>query len=514
MFFLRRFTSSSISMISLAVFICITIVQVVLNVTSNNAAYHASIKASELYEKSNLIDEVTISLYKSRAYSEAAFSYINVDNKKRASERLALSKQILTSGQKSWVVLKNKFDLGGDLIKSHDDSFNILNEYIEILSNNNIDAANKISISSVLERFERNVKSTSDFDKAYLINLHDENSSRKNSQNKTSFFMVVITLFVTIFLFVTLNKVLNIPIKKIITYLTNIASGEINQKIEVYGCKEVELLGEKVKVMQESLQAIVCSIKHSSFEIDNNASNISQKNIELSSRTEEQTSALQETAVMMAQIKDTVGHNSENAHNAADLVQQADTLVNKGSKAMSEVSSNMVLVTENARKMEDITKLIQGISNQTNILALNAAVEAARAGEQGKGFAVVAMEVRNLASHSREAAKEIQNLINGSVTNITHGAKLVSGTEAMMASIAISVRQVKDIMSDISIASDEQSTCINQVAVAINQLDSVTLGNASMVEEFSSNTHTLSQQIEGLNLLVSKFHIEVSGHPQ
>ena len=153
---------------------------------------------------------------------------------------------------------------------------------------------------------------------------------------------------------------------------------------------------------------------------------------------------------------------------------------------------------------------IEGIAFQTNILALNAAVEAARAGEQGRGFAVVASEVRSLAQRSAEAAKEIKTLIGASVDKVEHGARLVQDAGATMSEIVGSVRRVSDIIGEITAGAAEQRDGIDQVNLAVNQLDQMTQQNAALVEQSAAAADSMKQQAVRLADVVSTFRLEAA----
>ncbi|CNI45042.1 chemotaxis protein [Yersinia frederiksenii] len=176
---------------------------------------------------------------------------------------------------------------------------------------------------------------------------------------------------------------------------------------------------------------------------------------------------------------------------------------------MSDVVNTMDKISQSARKISEINRVIDGIANQTNILALNAAVEAARAGEQGRGFSVVATEVRNLAKRSADAAKEINQLINESVKNVDDGAKLIEDAGKAMQEIVTSVTHVSNIMQEITQASEEQSTGVSQIAMAVNEMDLATQQNATMVEESSIITQNMNQNAKQLADIVSVFKVEL-----
>ena len=174
---------------------------------------------------------------------------------------------------------------------------------------------------------------------------------------------------------------------------------------------------------------------------------------------------------------------------------------------MQEVIDTMSEITVASRKINDIIGVIDGIAFQTNILALNAAVEAARAGEQGRGFAVVAAEVRSLAQRSADAAKQIKTLIGDSVEKIDVGAHLVESAGKTMEEIVSSVQRVSDIIGEISVAASAQTTGIDQINAAVNELDHMTPQNAALVEQSAAAAESLKDQGDRLNVAVARFKL-------
>ena len=241
------------------------------------------------------------------------------------------------------------------------------------------------------------------------------------------------------------------------------------------------------------------------------ANEISSGNADLSARTEQQASSLEETAASMEELASTVKQNAENAKQANQMALTASDVAIKGGAVVNEVVATMSAINESAKKIEDIISVIDGIAFQTNILALNAAVEAARAGEQGRGFAVVAGEVRNLAQRSASAAKEIKELISDSVSKTTEGTRLVENAGSTMDDVVSSVQRVADIISEISAASVEQTTGIDQVNQAVTSMDETTQQNAALVEEAAAAAESLVDQANQLADAISQFKLEDRG---
>jgi methyl-accepting chemotaxis protein len=259
--------------------------------------------------------------------------------------------------------------------------------------------------------------------------------------------------------------------------------------------------------MQVSLVALIGRVRTAADSIATGSSQIAMGNTDLSSRTEQQAASLQETASSMEELTATVKQNAENAQQASALSANASDVALKGTGVVDRVVSTMGDISENSKKVADITGIIEGIAFQTNILALNAAVEAARAGEQGRGFAVVASEVRSLAQRSSNAAKEIKDLISTSVGKVQEGAALADEAGSTMSEVTQAITRVTGIMSEIAAASTEQSKGIEQVNHAITQMDEVTQQNAALVEEAAAAANSLEDQGRQLNQCIALFRL-------
>lgn len=257
--------------------------------------------------------------------------------------------------------------------------------------------------------------------------------------------------------------------------------------------------------MNNSLNNIVGQVRQNTDTIATTSTQIAAGNMDLSSRTEQQAGSLEETASAMEELTSTVRQNADNARQANQLALSASSVASTGGEVVNQVVNTMGAISESSRKIVDIISVIDGIAFQTNILALNAAVEAARAGEQGRGFAVVATEVRALAQRSAAAAKEVKTLIDDSVTQVDIGNKLVEQAGNTMQEVVESVQRVRDVVSEISAASQEQNTGIEQINIAIIQMEQVTQKNAALVEEAAAATQSMQQQTVRLSEAVGVF---------
>ncbi|HEY8025740.1 MAG TPA: methyl-accepting chemotaxis protein [Burkholderiaceae bacterium] len=289
-----------------------------------------------------------------------------------------------------------------------------------------------------------------------------------------------------------------------------IAAGDLTGEIDTHKSTEDSLL-MAMKNMRDSLARIVTEVRIGTENIATASGQISSGNMELSSRTEGQASALEQTAASMEELTSTVKQNAENSYEANLMAKSASQIAIKGGSVVAQVVETMGSINESSKKIVDIIGVIDGIAFQTNILALNAAVEAARAGEQGRGFAVVASEVRNLAQRSAAAAKEIKTLIGNSVEKIDVGAQLVDEAGKTMDEVVASVRRVTDIIGDITNASNEQTSGIAQINQAIMHMDSATQQNSAMVEEAASAARSLHEQADSLSRLVRVFKLTENG---
>jgi methyl-accepting chemotaxis protein len=285
-----------------------------------------------------------------------------------------------------------------------------------------------------------------------------------------------------------------------------IAGGDLTQQVALKANDTTSLLAA-MKGMQDTLGNVVGQIRESTDAVGTASREIAQGNADLSQRTEEQASSLEETAASMEELTSTVKQNADNARQANQLAASASEVAAKGGAVVGEVVSTMDAISASSKKIADIISVIDGIAFQTNILALNAAVEAARAGEQGRGFAVVASEVRNLAQRSAGAAKEIKELITDSVGKVDSGTKLVADAGNTMAEVVASVKRVTDIMAEITAASLEQSSGIEQVNQAIVQMDQVTQQNAALVEESAAAAESMEEQAKQLSTVVAVFKV-------
>ncbi|KDE36972.1 methyl-accepting chemotaxis protein [Kosakonia radicincitans] len=398
-------------------------------------------------------------------------------------------------------------EAAAEIKRNYDIYHNALAELIQLLGAGKINAF-----------FDQPTQSYQDgFEKQYLNYLQQndhlyETAVSDSESSYGSAIWIIITVLIVVLLVIIgvwagIKRALIGPLNHLIDNIRHIAGGDLVQRIDVHGSNEMGVLADSLRHMQSELVRTVSDVRNGANAIYSGASEISVGNNDLSSRTEQQAASLEETAASMEELTATVKQNADNARQASHLALSASETAQKGGKVVDNVVQTMRDIAASSQKIADIISVIDGIAFQTNILALNAAVEAARAGEQGRGFAVVAGEVRNLAQRSAQAAREIKSLIEDSVGRVELGSTLVESAGETMGEIVNAVTRVTDIMGEIASASDEQSRGIDQVGLAVSEMDRVTQQNASLVEESAAAAAALEEQASRLTQAVSVFRI-------
>lgn len=335
-----------------------------------------------------------------------------------------------------------------------------------------------------------------------------ENRKIYNQMLWTTGSVIVLVIILIALSWAGLRRILIRPLHINMQQIRAISKGDLTHSISAEGTNEMSELAKCILEMQQALISTVTTVRKGSDSIYSGAGEISAGNNDLSSRTEQQAASLEQTAASMEQLTATVRLNADNARQAFQLAEDASGRAVQGGQVVNKVISTMEDITTSSGEMAAIINVIDGIAFQTNILALNAAVEAARAGEQGRGFAVVAGEVRSLSQRSALAAKDIKALIEKSVIRVENGSNLVRRAGETMSDIVSAVTRVSSIMGEITSASDEQSKGIEQVGVAVNEMDRVTQQNASLVEESAAAAAALEEQARVLIQSVDVFRLK------
>ena len=290
--------------------------------------------------------------------------------------------------------------------------------------------------------------------------------------------------------------------------LDRLSNGQLAFRLNTSFAPEYEKLRADFNGAMAKLQSTMGVIVDRSSAIGASAHEISQASNDLSRRTEQQAAALEETAAALEQITATVARSAENAVEAGGVVKAARSEAVEGQAVVGRAVTAMGEIERSSNEIGNIIGVIDEIAFQTNLLALNAGVEAARAGDAGRGFAVVASEVRALAQRSAEAAKEIKTLISASSRQVGEGVQLVGDTGEALKRIGGQIERVTAITGEIVASSQEQSSGLQQVNVAVNQMDQVTQQNAAMVEEATAASHSLAQDARELDRMMGQFSLE------
>ena len=286
-----------------------------------------------------------------------------------------------------------------------------------------------------------------------------------------------------------------------------IAEGDLSVRVPTRAHDDSSVMAA-MATMRERLATVVAEVRQGSESIAAGSAEIASGNLDLSQRTENQASDLQQTVTSVGQLSSAVQLNAQTADHANQLAMRASSAATEGGKAVAQVVATMQGIAASSKTINDITGVIDGIAFQTNILALNAAVEAARAGEQGRGFAVVASEVRMLAHRSAEAAKEIKKLIADNVDKVQSGARQVNDAGQAIAQIVDQVQHVSQLIHDIHSASAQQNQGIAEVSHAVDRIDQVTHQNAALVEQSSAAAESLRLQASRLAEVVGIFRLQ------
>lgn len=385
-----------------------------------------------------------------------------------------------------------------------------LRPLMDAAKNNDTARFNQL-VSTTIPQLDRQFEITLDnllaFREKYAQQLNNEAQSRfVNSMMTIGLFALLFTLII-VGIFILLRRRVLSPLDAARLHCQKMAAGELNLPVVSNSKDEIGGMMSALEQMRLSLVQIISQVRNSSQSVAYAAEEIAAGNTDLSARTEEQAASLGQTAASMEELTSTVKYTSENTQQANSLAGNMRSAAQEGNAIVEEAVVSMKEIETSSGKIGTIIGIIEDIAFQTNILALNAAVEAARAGEQGRGFAVVATEVRNLAQRSSVAAKEIKELIELSGRQVLVGSDRVTSAGESMQRIINSVKQVSELMSEIALSTGEQSRGIDQINLAVAQMDTVTQQNAALVEEASAAAYSLKEQSQLLEEAVAVFKL-------
>lgn len=467
-------------------------------------------------EKNHVLDRVWIIFLENRSLLNIISKGIMkgvYENDTQKNKRIDYAEEQVKKTKSAWSEFKSipgKFgeNLEVNMNSAFNDYYNAQLELIYYLRKNMLDDFNNQPTNDYQNTFGKL------YENYYAADVIYHNKLIKNSKsNETLTIWITILLLASIcitiiLVWVGIRRLLILPMDHFLESIQHIAKGNLIKPIHVTGSYEIKKLSETLRNMQSELSRTVGDVRDSANAIYSGASEISAGNNNLSARTEKQAASLEETAASMEELTATMRQNADNARQASHLALTASETAERGGKVVDDVVDTMRGIGNSSKKIADIINVIDSIAFQTNILALNAAVEAARAGEQGRGFAVVAGEVRSLAQRSAQAAREIKILIGDSAGRIDAGAVLVERAGETMDEIVSAVTRVTNIMSEITSASDEQRRGIEQIGVAVTEMDRVTQQDAALVEQSAAAAASLEEQASRLTQAVSVFNIQ------
>ena len=345
---------------------------------------------------------------------------------------------------------------------------------------------------------------------AHLVSVKDQTESYQAQQSFSLFLYlsIIAALLISVGGLTWYLRKNFQPLDTVVEMMNKIAKGDLrNQNTSTTSNDEIGQLIKAMSSMTDNFQRIVTEVYTATNNINHTSQEISIGNESLSQRTQEQSSSLEETAASIEEMTETVKQNAGSAQLANQLANSTSDNAEKGKQVIDRTINAMTEINDSSARIADITSTIDSIAFQTNLLALNAAIEAARAGAEGRGFAVVANEVRTLAKRSADAAKEIKKLIEDSVEKAKIGTDLVDESGQTLISIINDIKKVANIVAEIDIASNEQSSGIQMINNAVTHMDGMNQQNVALVEESSSSNHLLQDQATNLTRLMEFFQL-------
>ncbi|MES1947270.1 methyl accepting chemotaxis sensory transducer [Salinisphaera sp. C84B14] len=395
------------------------------------------------------------------------------------------------------------------LLGTYGDGFNRIHDRIrdgELVSTNAADAALE-EYKAPINQFEQIAHDIDIEAEAHMAEMVEVMDAQQQQALVALLAFAAVCVVLAVLLAWLITRSITRPVRYAVSVVEDVAGGNLRRDISVDGRDEIAQLLTAMSKQRQTLAALVLSLRQLSESVYTGAREIALGNDELSTRTQEQAANLEETAASMEQMTSTVKQNADNSAQADQLARQVRSRAGEGNAVVQTAVQAMDEINASSRRISEIVGLIDDIAFQTNLLALNASVEAARAGEQGRGFAVVASEVRNLASRSAAAAKDIKKLVEDSANKVADGSKQVALSGEVLSEIVESINKVGDLISEIAAAGNEQANGIDQVNIAVSQMDTMTQQNASLVEESAAASVSLEEQAASLDKQIAFFQL-------
>ncbi|MBP8308412.1 MAG: HAMP domain-containing protein [Burkholderiaceae bacterium] len=338
-----------------------------------------------------------------------------------------------------------------------------------------------------------------------LSGLVDQRIEARRESRNIQLAVVLAGLLVAAYFFHCFYLVTRGGMQEVTRHIDAMAQGDLSTHPQPWGKDEAAALMLSIASMQRSLRALIGEVRECSDAIVSGSTEVSSGADDLARRTEAAAGQLEETASVMEEISATVKDTASKTGESAALGHENSAAAAKGGEVIAQVVATMQQIQGSSKKIGEIIGVIDGIAFQTNILALNAAVEAARAGEQGRGFAVVASEVRALAKRSADAAREIKMLITDSATQTEQGSRIVHAAGQTMEQLVRNAHAMSDLLAGISNAAGEQARSVNEVSVAVAQLDQDTQRNATLVEQTTAAALSMQRNAHELAATAARF---------